>query len=94
MVGVPNIPDDFSEGRVKETVEPCTDLGSKAGETGDADKPISELRREICGIATTVSGDGAMGSEVSEDDVLNDLAGRRRKIEVTAVLVCVNATRV
>ena len=93
MVGVPDIPNDFSEG-VKETVEPCTDLGSKVGETGDADKPISEPRRELCGIATTVSGNGTLGSEFSEDDELNDPAGRRRKIEVTAVLVCVNATRV
>jgi hypothetical protein len=93
VVGVPDIPDDFSEGRVKETVEPCTDLGSKVGETGDADKTISEPRRELCGIATTVSGDGTLGSEFSDDE-LNDPAGRRRKIEVTAVLVCVNATRV
>jgi len=79
---------------VKETVEPCTDLGSKVGETGDADKRISEPRRELRGIATTVSGDGTLGSEISEDDELNDPAGRRRKTEVTADLVWVTATRI
>ena len=79
---------------MKETVEPCIDLGSKVGETGDADKAISEPQREHCGIATTVSGDGALGSEFSEDDELNDPAGRRRKIESTADLVCVTATRI
>jgi hypothetical protein len=91
---VPVIPEDFSEGRVKETVEPCTDLGSKIGETGDADKAISEPRRELCGIATTVFGDGALGSEFPEEDELNDPAGRRRKIEVMADPVCVTATRI
>jgi hypothetical protein len=79
---------------VKEAVEPCTDLGSKVGETGDADKAISEPRHELCGIATTVSGDGTLGREFSEDDELNDPAGRRRKIEVTADLVCVTAMRI
>jgi hypothetical protein len=70
------------------------DLGSKVGETGDADKAISEPRRELCGITTTVPGDGALGSEFSEDDELNDPAGRWRKIEVTADLACVAATRI
>ena len=70
------------------------DLGSKVEETGDVDRPISEPRREVCGIATTVSGDDALGSEFSEDDELNDLVGRRRKIEVRADLVRVTATRI
>ena len=91
---MPVLPEDFSEGRVNEMVEPCTDLGSNVGETGDADKAISDPRRELCGIATTVSGDGALGSESSEDDELNDPAGRHRKIELMADLVCVTATRI
>jgi hypothetical protein len=91
---VAGVPVDFFEARVKGAVEPCADIGSKVGETGDADKAISEPRRELCGIATTVPGDGALGSEFSEDDELNDPAGRRRKIDVTADLVRVTATRI
>jgi hypothetical protein len=76
-VAVPVIPDGFSEGRVKETVKPCMDLTTKVGETGDEEKAISEPRPKPCGIATAVSGDGALGSEFSEDDELNDPSERR-----------------
>jgi hypothetical protein len=62
------IPDDFSDERVNETVEPCMDLGSAVGETGSAEKVASEPRCEPCGIATTVPGDGALGRELSDDD--------------------------
>jgi len=58
-------------------VEPCMDLATRVGETGDEKKAISEPRRRPCGIATAVSGDGALGSEFSEDDELNDPAERR-----------------
>ena len=74
---------------MKETVK--SDLGSKVGKTGDADKGP---RRELCGIATIISGDGALRREFSEDDESNDLAGRRRSIVVTVDLICVTATRV
>jgi len=73
---VPVIPDDFSKGRVKEAVEPCMNLASGVVETRGADKAISEPRRELCGIAATVSGDGTPGRD-SEDDKLNDDAERR-----------------
>jgi len=51
-------------------------LASGVVETRGADKAISEPRRELCGIAATVSGDGTPGRD-SEDDKLNDDAERR-----------------
>jgi len=71
---MPLIPGGFSDGRVKETVEPCLDLPSAVG---DAAKVSTEPRREPCGIATTVSGDDTPGREFSEEDEDNVSVERR-----------------
>ena len=70
------------------------DLGSAVEETGGAEKVISELRREHCGIATTAPGDGAAGTEFSKDDKCSDPAERRRRTGVTAEPTCVAAARI
>jgi hypothetical protein len=93
--GGEGVPDDISEGRVKEVVEPCLDLASAiGGGTGNAAKVISEPCRELCGMETTAPGAGTMVSEFSDDDECNTSAKRRGKTEVMAEPTCVAAARV
>jgi hypothetical protein len=75
-VEVPVIPDDFS-GRAKETVDPCIDLASAVGGTGDAATVISEPRLDPCEMETTVSCAGALEREFSEGDECDASTKRR-----------------
>jgi hypothetical protein len=76
-VGVFVTSDDFSEGRAKETVDPCIDLASVIGGGTRGVKVISEPRREPSDMETAASGAGALEREFSEDDECTTSMKRR-----------------